>query len=206
MFGGILLGLPFPLLPIQILWVNLVTDGLPAIALGMDPAESGTMSRPPRPPQEGIFSRGLGLKIVLQGFLIGFATLAVYLIQLWGNCGLAASRTAAFATLVFAQLFFVFQCRSERQSLLENNPFQNLYLIGAVAVSTLMQVGVIYLPWLQRIFYTTPLSGRDWLLVLAAAGSATFCGDLVFKFRKALRKHLAIFHWNTHRAGSPVVK
>ncbi len=206
MFGGILLGLPFPLLSIQILWVNLVTDGLPAIALGMDPAEPGNMSRPPRPPQEGIFSQGLGWKIILQGFLIGIATLAVYLIQLRGGGNLATARTAAFTTLVFAQLCFVFQCRSERRSLLENNPFQNLYLVGAVLISTLMQIGVVYLPWLQKIFYTTSLRGSDWFLILLAASLATFCGDLFFKFRKVIRKHLAIFHWNTNRAGSVVVK
>ncbi len=206
MCGGILLGLPFPLLPIQVLWVNLVTDGLPAIALGLDPAEPGAMSRSPRPPEEGIFSRGLGWKIILQGFLIGGATLAVYLIQLRGGNSLASARTAAFATLVFAQLFFVFQCRSEHRSFLENNPFQNPYLLGAVAISILMQIGVTYLPWLQRIFYTTPLNEKDWFLLLFAASLATLCGDLIFRFRKIIRKHLAIFHWNTNRAGSPVVK
>lgn len=206
MFGGILLGLPFPLLPIQILWVNLVTDGLPAIALGMDPAEPGVMSRSPRPPQEGIFSRGLGKKIVLQGLLIGVATLGVYLIQLRGGQSLEAARTAAFATLVFAQLCFVFQCRSEDRSLLENNQLQNPYLLGAVAVSTLMQIGVVYLPWLQKIFYTTSLRGNDWVLIAMAASMATLCGDLAFRFRKVIRKHLAIFHWKTHRGKSPVVK
>lgn len=206
MFGGILLGLPFPLLPIQILWVNLVTDGLPAIALGMDPAEPGVMSRPPRPPQEGIFSRGLGGKIIIQGLLIALATLAVYLIQLRGGASLAAARTGAFATLVFAQLCFVFQCRSEERSLLENNPFQNPYLLVAVAISTLMQIGVIYLPWLQKIFYTTSLSRSDWTLILLAAGIATLYGDLIFRFRKVIRRHLAIFRWKTHRVKSPVVK
>lgn len=200
MCGAIILGLPFPLLPIQILWVNLVTDGLPAIALGMDPVEPGTMSRPPRSPEEGIFSRGLGWKIVLQGILISIATLAVYLVQLWEGSSLATARTGAFATLVFAQLCFVFQCRSENHSLFENNPFQNSYLLGAVFISTLMQVGVIYLPWLQRIFYTTPLNGEDWLLVLLAVGSVTICGDQVFRFRRVIRRHLAIFRWNAHRA------
>jgi Ca2+-transporting ATPase len=206
MFGGILLGLPFPLLPIQVLWVNLVTDGLPAIALGMDPAEPGVMFRPPRLPQEGIFSRGLGRKIFLQGLLIGVATLAVYLIQLRGGASLATARTAAFATLVFAQLCFVFQCRSEQRGLLENNLLENPYLIGAVALSTLMQVGVIYLPWFQKIFYTTSLNGSDWALIALAASMATICGDLAFRFRKVIRKHLAIFHWKTHRAKCPVVK
>ncbi|HBF37995.1 MAG TPA: ATPase, partial [Firmicutes bacterium] len=103
MFGGIMMGLPFPLLPIQILWVNLVTDGLPAIALGMDSAEADNMSRRPRPPREGIFGRGLGLKILFQGLMIGVVTLAVYMVKLKTGGGLMEARTAAFATLVFAQ-------------------------------------------------------------------------------------------------------
>ncbi|NLY75145.1 MAG: calcium-translocating P-type ATPase, SERCA-type [Firmicutes bacterium] len=206
MFGGILLGLPFPLLPIQMLWVNLVTDGLPAIALGMDPAEPGVMSRPPRPSREGIFSRGLGWKIVLQGLLIGLATLGVYLIQLRDGQGLVLARTTAFTTLVFAQLCFVFQCRSERHSFLKNNPFQNLYLVGAVMISTLMQLTVVYLPWFQKIFDTGSLTERDWFLILFAVVSVAFCGDLAFRFRRVIRKHLAYFHWNTNRAVKAVVK
>jgi Ca2+-transporting ATPase len=199
MFGGIMLGLPFPLLPIQILWVNLVTDGLPAIALGMDPAEADNMTRRPRPPREGIFGRGLGLKIILQGVMIGAATLGVYIMKLKAGGDLAGARTAAFATLVFAQLCFVFQCRSEQRALLQLNPFQNPYLVGAVLISSIMQIAAIMLPWLQRIFYTTELNFSDWMMVFSVALLSTVCSDLVFQFRYVIKKHLSIFHWKAHR-------
>ncbi|HBE76367.1 MAG TPA: ATPase, partial [Firmicutes bacterium] len=200
MFGGIMLGLPFPLLPIQILWVNLVTDGLPAIALGMDPAESDNMNRRPRPPREGIFGRGLGLKILLQGIMIGAVTLGVYIFKLRTGGELFEARTAAFATLVFAQLSFVFQCRSEQKSLLQLNPFQNIYLLGAVLISSLMQVAVITLPWLQRIFYTSNLNSADWLIILIVTLFSAVGTDLIFQFRSEIKKHLSIFRWEAHRS------
>jgi ATPase, P-type (transporting), HAD superfamily, subfamily IC len=206
MFGGIMLGLPFPLLPIQILWVNLVTDGLPAIALGMEPAEDDNMTRRPRPPREGIFGRGLSLKIIFQGVMIGAATLGVYMIELKTAGGLMEARTAAFATLVFAQLFFVFQCRSEHRSLLQLNPFHNLYLVGAVLISSVMQISVITFPWLQRVFYTTGLGLSDWLLVLAMSLFSTICSNLLFQFRSVIKKHLSIFRWETHRVNTLVEK
>jgi P-type Ca2+ transporter type 2C len=206
MFGGIMLGLPFPLLPIQILWVNLVTDGLPAIALGMDPAERNTMNRQPRPPREGIFGRGLGLKIMFQGVMIGVATLAVYFFKLKTDGGLVEARTAAFATLVFAQLFFVFQCRSEQKTLLQLNPFRNLYLLGSVLISSIMQIAVIAIPWFQRIFYTVNLEWSDWIIILAISLFSTICSDLVFQFRSGIKKHLSIFHWETHRVNTLVGK
>ncbi len=199
MFGGIMLGLPFPLLPIQILWVNLVTDGLPAIALGMDQADGDNMNRRPRPPREGIFGRGLGLKIMFQGVMIGAVTLLVYILKLKTG-GLMEARTAAFATLVFAQLFFVFQCRSESKSLLQLNPFQNRYLLGAAFVSSAMQVMVIMIPWFQRIFYTTSLKASDWWMILALTLLSTIIGDLVFQFRSVIKKHLSIFRFETHRS------
>lgn len=194
MFGGILLGLPFPLLPIQILWINLVTDGLPAIALGMDPAEPGIMTRPPRPVNEGIFGRGLGAKIAFQGFMIGLATLGVYLLKL-RNGNLVAARTAAFNALVFAQLLFVFRCRSEYRHIFQINLFENLYLVGAVAVSTIMQLAATYVPWMRKIFYTVPLSIRDWMIILAILLVITYVSDLIFQFRRIIVKHLSIFRF-----------
>lgn len=186
-FGGILLGLPFPLLPIQILWVNLVTDGLPAIALGMEPAERGIMARAPRPPREGIFSRNLGMKIIFQGIMIGGVTLLIYYLKLQSGAPLVYARTTAFAALVFAQLFFGFQCRSEDQGFLEMNRKSNWFLTWAAVCSGLMQVLVMTVPGLQRIFYTTPLALQDWLLVLGLTGLSAFCGNMVFQFRRRLR-------------------
>ncbi len=202
MFGGILLGLPVPLLPIQILWVNLVTDGLPAIALGLERGEASTMSRPPRSPREGIFSRGLSRKIVFQGLMIGAATLLVYIVKLRDGGDLATARTMAFAALVFAQLFFVFQCRSEEHSMLQLSLWENPYLVGAVAVSGLMQLGAMTVPWLQRTFYTTNLTWNDWLLVLSVTVLSACLSDVIFQFRSIIKKHLGIFRWKTHRVQS----
>lgn len=198
-FGGILMGLPFPLLPIQILWVNLVTDGLPAIALGMEPAEPGIMHRPPRPPREGIFSRGLGYKIIWQGLVIGGATLLIYLYKLNSGAGLESCRTAAFAALVFAQLFFVFQCRSEEQAMFQINPLENKYLLAAVFVSGAMQIAVMTIPWLQTVFYTTPLSASDWLVIIAGTGVSAVFGNLIVQFRRSINKHLSFFLLKPHR-------
>lgn len=206
MFGGIMLGLPFPLLPIQILWVNLVTDGLPAIALGMEPAAPQVMQRPPRPPREGIFSRGLGLKIIFQGLMIGCVTLGVYLIKLNSGAALIEARTAAFAALVFAQLCFVFQCRSEEHTLFQLNPFQNKYLVGAALLSAAMQVIVMTLPSLQKIFYTCNLSFRDWFFILFLTLISAVASDLIWQMRRLMGRHLAIFRFPAHSRGVSVEK
>lgn len=173
MFIGTLVGLPLPLLPIQILWVNLVTDGLPAMALGVDRAEPDIMRRPPRRTDESVFARGLGRKIVINGTMIGFGTLFVFIFGLWSGCGLPTARTMAFTTLVMAQLFQVFDCKSETKGIFEINIFSNLFLIAAVLISSLMQLAVIYLPLMQEIFQTTALNSWQWLIVLLAAGGPT---------------------------------
>lgn len=166
MLMAMILAMPLPLVPIQILWVNLVTDGLPAIALGVDQPEGNVLKQPPRQKQESIFARGLGWKIISRGFLIGLVTLAAFWLAL-NRFGydLTTSQTVAFATLVMAQLIHVFDCRSER-SIFSRNPFENRWLLIAVLVSTAMLVSVIHIEFLQPIFKTAPLSGEDWLLVL----------------------------------------
>jgi Ca2+-transporting ATPase len=196
MFGGLLLGLPAPLLPIQILWINLVTDGLPAIALGLEPAEPGVMERPPRPSREGIFARGLGIKIILQGILIGAATLGIYLLKL-RNADLALARTAAFSTLVFAQLGFVFRCRSENPRFFLNRTTHNSGLIGAVTISGLMQLAVVNVAWLQRIFATRKLAPEDWALILVSIVAITYGSDVCAVLSQGWRRHLAIFRVKT---------
>lgn len=178
MFFAMLMGLPLPLVPIQILWVNLVTDGLPAMALGVDTAESNIMQQHPRKKTENIFGRGLGWKIISRGFLIGAMTLAAFWLTLHENpADLVHAQTVSFATLVLAQLIHVFDCRSER-SVFHRNPFGNMYLIWAVLSSLVLMVGVIYLEPLQAIFTTTDLSFRDWALVFVAAGIPTFVAGI----------------------------
>ncbi|MBO7745009.1 calcium-translocating P-type ATPase, SERCA-type [Paenibacillus sp. MWE-103] len=177
MFLAMMAGLPLPLVPIQILWVNLVTDGLPAMALGVDQAEKDLMQQKPRSAKENIFARRLGWKIISRGILIGVFTLLAFWITLRIKPGdpqnLIHAQTVAFATLVMAQLIHVFDCRSSR-SIFHRNLLQNKYLLFAVLSSVALMAAVLYVPALQPIFKTVPLGLRDWCLVIVAAGVPTF--------------------------------
>ncbi|MBS4172459.1 cation-translocating P-type ATPase [Bacillus sp. FJAT-49736] len=174
MLFAMILYLPLPLVPIQILWVNLVTDGLPAMALGLDQPEDNVMKRKPRHPKEGVFARGLGWKVISRGFLIGIATIIAFVTVYRQHLdNLAYAQTIAFATLVLAQLIHVFDCRSER-SIFSRNPFGNLYLVGAVLSSVILMLAVIYIPSLQPIFHTVPIIPKDWLLILGMSSIPTF--------------------------------
>ena len=183
MLFAMLLALPLPLVPIQILWVNLVTDGLPAMALGLDSAESNVMTKKPRNLREGVFSRGLGWKIISRGFLIGGSTLLAFMVTYDGTeSTLMHAQTVAFATLTFAQLIHVFDCRSD-VSIFARNPFGNKYLVAAVIVSVLLMLGVMYLEPLQPIFHTVSLGLTDWFVVLGFASIPTFllAGSYIFR-------------------------
>ncbi|MBB3110476.1 Ca2+-transporting ATPase [Paenibacillus phyllosphaerae] len=177
MFLAMMAGLPLPLVPIQILWVNLVTDGLPAMALGVDQAEKDLMQHKPRTAKENIFARRLGWKIISRGVLIGVCTLGAFWLTLREDPGnpakLVEAQTVAFATLVMAQLIHVFDCRSSR-SIFHRNILQNKYLVFAVLSSLLLMLGVLYIEPLQPIFKTVPIGLREWCLVLVAAGIPTF--------------------------------
>ncbi len=192
MFLAAFLGLPLPLLPIQILFVNLVTDGLPAMALGIDPPDPHVMDRRPRPPKESIFARGLGTKIGFRGILIGVSTLAVFGLSLgpWGM-GLREARSMALATLVLSQLFHVFDARAEDRSFLEVGLFSNPWAVLAVLSSIMMLVAILYVPWLGQLFKTDPLAFGDWLIVIAASGFIQFLAafrDLALKpLRRSVR-------------------
>ncbi|MBR0324630.1 MAG: calcium-transporting P-type ATPase, PMR1-type [Selenomonadales bacterium] len=170
MFLTSLLGMPLPLLPVQILWVNLVTDGLPAMALGIDPNEKDSMKRPPRKPNEGVFSRGLSRKIVFRGIQIGVTTVAVFGAVYYMTGDLIKARTMALTTLVMCQMFHVLDCRSEYCNALEAGIFRNRFLIWAMATSIMMHIAVIYVPFLQEIFSTVSLAIEDWGIILLVSG------------------------------------
>lgn len=176
MFLATVMKLPLPLLPGQILLVNLVTDGLPAMALGVDPPDPDVMKRPPRSPDEGPFARGLSSRILTRGLLIGIATLVAFVWGLWPDGpqapdGLMRARTLSLATLVMSQLFHVFDCRSETRSVWEIGLFSNPWLVAAVCTSVTALVGSIYWAPLAAIFRTAPLTGGDWGVVLLAAAA-----------------------------------
>nr|WP_243120251.1 calcium-translocating P-type ATPase, SERCA-type [Caloramator sp. E03] len=171
MFLASILNLPIPLLPIQILLVNLATDGLPAMALSLEAGEQDVMERRPRSKNESIFSEGLWKKILIRGVLIGFCTITSFSMSLYYFKGdIELSRTVALCTLVMSQLFHVFECRSERHSVFRIGLFKNIYLVLAVASSMIMLVLVVYSTSLQRIFTTKALNIIQWIIVLAFSG------------------------------------
>ena len=175
----------------QILWVNLVTDGLPAMALGVDNADPDLMERRPRAPGESIFAHGLAKKIISRGVQIGLGTLLVFSLAYYLSDGdLTLSRTMAFTTLVFSQLFHVFECKSECHSLFKIGIFSNPYLVMAVSISTLMQLAAIYLPFLQSLFKTVPLNGFHWGIILAVAGGRTMINAFSYYIMSPLQRRV----------------
>nr|WP_309245272.1 calcium-translocating P-type ATPase, SERCA-type [Clostridium estertheticum] len=178
MFLASLFYLENPLLPIQILFVNLVTDGLPAIALGVDPADTDIMLEKPRGKNESVFSRGLTEKIIIRGCLIGVCTILSFIGGKYYGMSIEACRTLALGTLVLSQLLHVFECRSEKHSLFEINPFTNMYLLGAVSISVIMLLSIVYIPFLQSVFHTIPLNLGQWLIVLFFSGIISFINSL----------------------------
>lgn len=171
MFLGIIMGMPMILLPTQILLVNLVTDGLPAIALGVEPPEAENMKKPPRRSDESFFSDGLMWKIIFRGVLIGLCTLGSFtaISVMYGS--VPAARTAALFTLVATQLCHVFECKSEHKNIFTVPYMNNKKLIGAVLISLMVIFASIYFPPLQAIFSSVPLTGEQ---LLIAAGFAVF--------------------------------
>ncbi len=167
LFLAPLLGLPVPLLPIHILWVNLVTDGLPGLALAAEPAERGVMQRPPRPPGESVFAHGLWQHALWVGLLIGGLCLGV---QAWAAAsGNAHGQTMVFTVLTLTQMAHVMAIRSERESLFTLGLRSNLPLLGAVGLTFVLQLGVVYLPLLQPTFHTLPLAPGELAVCLGCA-------------------------------------
>jgi Ca2+-transporting ATPase len=179
-----LVGLPLPLLPIHILWVNLVTDGLPGLAFSAEPTEKDIMRRRPRHPRESVFAGGLWQHFVWVGFLIGSLSL---LTALWADMGnLPHWQTMVFTTLVTAQIFHPLAIRSDRDSLFSIGLLSNRYLIGALAATFVAQLLVIYVPFLNSLLRTTPLPLAD-LLICIGLGSLVLPAVEIEKWLK--RRH-----------------
>jgi Ca2+-transporting ATPase len=153
------LGLPVPLLPIHILWINLVTDGLPGLAFTAEPAEREIMQRPPRPPRESIFAHGMWQHIIWVGLFVGGVSIAS---QAWAyGRGAEYWQTVVFTVLTISQLFHSLEARSERESLFRIGLTGNLPMLGAVLLTVLLQLAVIYVPVLNAVFKTQPLPALD---------------------------------------------
>jgi Ca2+-transporting ATPase len=180
MFAASLIGFPLPLLPVQILWVNLVTDGLPALALGVDPVDKDVMKNPPRMLNESVITRSGGIQMLAQGAFIAFcALLAFWYVLAVEAEGLARARTACFIVLSCSQLFHSFNCRSMNKSLFTIGVFSNKKLVAAALISFILQMLVVYIPFLQTIFKTEALRLFDWVLVLVISSLPLWAMELV---------------------------
>jgi Ca2+-transporting ATPase len=165
-----------PLLPItalMVLWINLVSDGIPALALGVEPAESDIMERKPRPRDESFFAGQLGARIVLRGLALGWLSYWLFDFALDRGRPLAYAETLAFTTLIFAQLWHIFDARTF-STLYHVNPLSNRYLLLAVGLAALLSLGVVYLPVGNAVFGTMPLIPKHLLMVITIAALPTF--------------------------------
>ncbi len=162
-------GWPVPLIPIQLLWINLITDGLPALALAMEKPAADVMHRPPRPATEPFFTRSSGMRILRHGLVMAMVTIGGFAYA-YLTAGTAHAQAMAFYVTTFAQLFFSFACRSQRRTMPQLGLFTNPYLLGAILVSSLLQISLLWLPLTREIFFTAPPRfGFDWLLILVLA-------------------------------------
>ncbi len=172
MLVAAIVGWPAPLAAIQILWLNLVTDGLPALALGLEPPEPDIMKRPPRPPQEPLITRQRGLLILAHGGLVAAVTLAAFWLTWRGSPDPAAverAQATTFCVAAFAQLFFAIGCRSDRFTAFGIGFFRNPALLAAIAISALLQVAVVTLPVTRPVFEVRSELGSGWPLVIGLA-------------------------------------
>ncbi|MBQ8164662.1 MAG: calcium-translocating P-type ATPase, PMCA-type [Clostridia bacterium] len=166
MLAVIIAGLPLPLIPIQILWVNLVTDGLPGIALGMDGEEDDVMKQPPMKKDGGIFTKRMAGLVIFRGILTGLCTLAAFALVLHSNGDLKVARTTAFVTLVLIQLVHSFECRSETKNFFQIGIRGNYFLLISVLISLILMVAVVYIPVLQGVFSTAALGLEQWITII----------------------------------------
>jgi Ca2+-transporting ATPase len=204
-FMSILLNWPVPLIATQLLWINLITDSLPAISLGVDPGDHDVMLHKPRNPKESFFAEGAGFRAILGGILIGCFTLFAFY---WGlneqgytlkninstaadpayRAALTYARTMAFVVLAASQLFYSLSMRSTTKSLLQLGVFTNRYLTGAIFIGILLQYVVISVPFLADAFSVHQLSVQDWVRVIIFALVPLIANEIIKTFMRSAEK------------------
>jgi Ca2+-transporting ATPase len=185
--GTVFMGIPIPYVPAQLLWINLVTNGLQDVALAFEPGEKGVIHRPPRNPREGIMSRLLVERTILVSILISAGVVFNFLDALQEGDSIEKARTVAVTTMVFFQFFQAWNSRSEHESVFKINPFGNLFLFYSLIAALLAHLSVIYIPALQWVFRTEPISIHKWLQIIAVA----FTVIIVVEIDKWLRRRKA---------------
>jgi Ca2+-transporting ATPase len=184
-----LLGHPLPLLPLQILWLNIVTDVFPALALAMEPGEGDVMERPPRPPDASLLDGPTVRSIGGYAALITVATLAAFLFGRFVRGyepvdGVDPSVTLSFLTIALAQLFHAFNSRKERSALRGREWLANGYVLGAVVLTIVLQLAAVYVPGLQKVLRTAPPAAGDWLVIVACSLMPLAVGQVMRRLRR----------------------
>lgn len=187
-FANLIIGGPLILLPVQILWMNLITDGMTAVSLGVEPAEKELMRQRPRPASASILDRGALLRILLLGGYIGLATLFMFNYYLGGSepSRLLHAQTMAFTTIIICEKMNVFNFRSLQSPLSVIGFFTNRWVLLAWGGTILLQVAAVYVPFLQRLLHTMPLNGRDWLAIFAISLPVFLISEGVKHYRRRL--------------------
>ena len=186
LFVAILLNWDTPLLPIHILWVNLITDSFPALSLGVDPGDKGVMNDPPRDPKESLFSGRFGVLLAINGAIMGALTLVAFRVgeHLYPD-SLMHAQTMAFVVLAVSQLFYSLSVRNPKKTLFEIGPLTNKYLLGAICVGILLQLSIISIPPIAQIFKVYTLTARDWGFVILLSLIPFILNELIkILFRK----------------------
>jgi len=191
-FGAMLVGFPIPLRPVQLLWLNLVSDGAPALALGLEKGDRDIMKHPPRSPKEPVINRDMATGIGVIGAVDAVAILAVFYLAMQRYPGhLEAAQTMAFVTLCTSELLRAFTARSEYHSVFSIGVFSNRWMVWAVGVSFLLVLMVVYVPFLRPFFDTVPLSAGDWLFMLPFFFASPIAMELLkIYFRRRSEKGL----------------
>jgi Ca2+-transporting ATPase len=189
-FAAIAIGWPLPLGALQILWLNMITDVLPAMALALEPSSPGVMTRPPRDPKQPLMTLGFIWLILWQGLLLAGVTLLVFFLGMrwYGTdaAGLRHAVTMAFMTLALTQVFHAFNARSQTRSALTARLWTNGWLWGAVLVCLLLQVAAVHVPLLRAVLHTVPLTGADWGVIVAGSLSPVAVVELI----KVVQRHV----------------
>lgn len=193
--GSLIMGLPVPILPAQILWINIVDDGLPGMSLAFDPIDDEAMDEPPRDKNEPVLNSEIRLIIVIIGIVSGIGNLMIFFwLYQFMDYDLERARTVVFASLAIDSLLYIFSVRSLRHTIFKEHVFSNKYLIGAVGIGFLLQMAAIYVPFLQPILKTVPLGLFEWGIVFASSAitiiviEAIKAGYIAYNKRKRSQK------------------
>jgi magnesium-transporting ATPase (P-type) len=181
---ALLSGLPLPLMAVQLLWLNLVTNGIQDVALAFEPGEGDELSRPPRPPREAIFNRLMIERVVISALVIGTVAFLVFQWLVTRGFSLDEARNGTLLLMVLFENVHVFNCRSEVRSVFRHNPLGNPILLVGTAIAQLVHIGAMYTPWISDVLHIQPVTPQHWLELLGLALSVL----IVMELHKAIRR------------------